>query len=78
MFVVNDVLDVYFKKKFQMELLFLLSSNNNEINCIDKFIGDDNCNLLCNQILSNNSIYSNINSLILRGNCLGLFYFSIF
>lgn len=61
--------------------LFNFSSNNNEILCIDKFIGDNNCNLLCEKILSIDSIYSNVNNLILRGNCLGIkisFFFFFF
>ena len=54
--------------------LFDLSINNEEIVCYDKFIGDENCNLICEKILSNDSSYSNIIRFILRGNCLGTFY----
>lgn len=54
-----------------MEGLFNLSPSYDEILCIDKFIGDENCNLLCEKILSIDSIYSNSTTLILRGNCLG-------
>ena len=43
---------------------------NDEILCVDKFIGDENCSKFCKR-LSNNEVNDNrVQRLILRGNCL--------
>lgn len=52
--------------------LFEFSSSCDEILCVDRFIGDQIFNQLCDQISQQNSTYSNAVSLILRGNCLGM------
>jgi hypothetical protein len=54
-----------------MELFEFSSSSCDEILCVDRFIGDDNFNQLCDKISQQNSTHSHATSLILRGNCLG-------
>jgi hypothetical protein len=49
----------------------LFSVANEEVLCIDKFIGDENCGLLCSKFRNGDGGFDSARRLILRGNCLG-------
>jgi hypothetical protein len=53
------------------EIEALFSKDYSEINCVDKFIGDEKCRKLCTRILDRNAAgFNAIRRITLRGNCI--------